>query len=103
LAEPHDAVVIAVPANLHIPVAEKAVAAGLHLLIEKPLSITTDGVDALIQSARLSKRVIGVGYVHRANPSLAAMRAAIVSGSLGAPVELVAVAGQHFPTYRPAY
>jgi predicted dehydrogenase len=31
------------------------------------------------------------------------MREAIISGSLGAPLELVAVAGQHFPTYRPAY
>lgn len=103
LAEPHDVAVVAVPANHHIPVATRALRADLHLLIEKPLSVSMDGVDELVRAAAETRRVVAVGYVHRANPSLSAMRDAILSGTLGKPLQLVAVSGQHFPTYRPAY
>src|SRR5690606_32808909 len=47
--------------------------------------------------------VAGVAYVYRAHPALEEMRQAIASGRFGRPVELVAVLGQHFPFYRPAY
>ena len=47
--------------------------------------------------------VVAVAYVYRAFPALAAMREAIVGGRFGRPVELVAVGGQNFPSYRPAY
>jgi predicted dehydrogenase len=103
LAQSHDVAVIAVPADLHIPLAQRAVNAGLHVLIEKPLSVSWDGVDELMQAVHDKGLVASVAYVHRSHPALAAMRKAIVSGSFGQPVELVAVAGQHFPTYRPGY
>jgi predicted dehydrogenase len=103
LAEPHDAAVVAVPANHHIDFASRALQAGLHLLIEKPLSDSLEGVDKIVRVASEGQRVVAVGYVHRANPSLAAMRNAIFSGKFGRPLQLVAVTGQHFPTYRPAY
>jgi predicted dehydrogenase len=41
--------------------------------------------------------------VLRHHPALRAMRDAIHGGRFGRPVQLVAVCGQHFPTYRPAY
>jgi predicted dehydrogenase len=103
LAEPHDAAVVAVPADVHIPLARKALAANCDLLIEKPLSVSMSGVDELMQGATQKGRVAAVAYVYRAHPSLAAMRQAIVGCALGRPVQLVAVAGQNFPTYRPAY
>jgi predicted dehydrogenase len=103
LAEPHDAAVIAVPANHHIDVASRALQLGLHVLIEKPLSVSLEGVDEIVRIASERRRVVAIGYVHRANPSLAEMRNAIFSGQFGRPLQLVAVTGQHFPTYRPAY
>jgi predicted dehydrogenase len=103
LAEPHDAVVIAVPADSHVAIAQKALAAGCNLLIEKPLSVSMDGVHELSQEAASKGQIVGVGYVYRAHPALEAMQHAIASGSMGKPVQLVAVCGQHFPTYRPAY
>lgn len=103
LAEPHDAAVIAVPADLHIAVARQAVDAGLHLLIEKPLDVTLEGVDKLAERVVSANLVAAVGYVYRAHPALAAMRAEIAAGFLGKPVQIVVVAGQNFPTYRPAY
>jgi predicted dehydrogenase len=103
LAEPHDAAVIAVPADLHISVASQAIEAGLHVLIEKPLAVTMDGVEAFAKSVAGANLVAAVGYVYRAHPSLEAMKDEIQEGSLGKPIQIVVVAGQNFPTYRPGY
>ncbi len=103
LADTHAAAVIATPAHLHIPMANQLAEAGLHMLIEKPLSTTIDGIDALRTTLVRNHLIAGVAYVLRHYPALRAMREAIQSGRFGRPVELIAVCGQHFPTYRPAY
>jgi len=97
------AAVVATPANHHVGIATKLAEAGLHLLIEKPLSTSPTGVDRLASEVRERKVVAGVAYVLRSIPGLASMREAIQSGRFGAPVEIVGVAGQNFPTYRPTY
>lgn len=99
----HDAVVVAVPAHLHIPIAQQAAEAGLHLLIEKPLSISLAGIEQLQQTVEEKNLVAAVAYVYRAAPALAAMKAALDSGRFGAPVQIVAASGQNFPSFRPAY
>jgi len=103
MADRHDAAVICAPAHLHIPMATRLAEAGIHLLIEKPLSTSLDGIDNLKQVIEKRSIVTAVAYVQRAQPTLEAMKAAIDSGRIGRPVELVVVCGQHFPTYRPAY
>ena len=97
------AAVIATPANRHLEIAIRLAEAGIHLLIEKPLSTSIDGADLLTQIVRQRGLGVGVAYVLRCYPALGAMRAAVLSGQFGKPVEIVAVCGQHFPTYRPAY
>src|SRR5688572_12399346 len=47
LRERYGLAVIATPAPLHIPQARRLVEAGLHVLIEKPLSTSLDGIDDL--------------------------------------------------------
>ena len=103
LAPGPDAAVVATPANQHVQIATKLAATGLHVLIEKPLATTTEGVDRLATIVREQNLVAAVAYVYRCFPALAAMHAALLSGKFGRPVELVAVSGQNFPTYRPAY
>ncbi|MAG92683.1 MAG: hypothetical protein CMJ48_02880, partial [Planctomycetaceae bacterium] len=76
---------------------------GVHLLIEKPLSTDLEGIDALLQTVRQANLTAGLAYVMRAHPALTAMRRELQSGRFGAPVQVVATCGQHFPTYRPAY
>ncbi len=97
------AAVIATPAPLHVPHATALAGRGVHVLVEKPLSVSVEGVDALARRAREAGVVAGVAYVYRAHPVLGEMREAIRAGRFGRPVELVVVAGQHFPLYRPAY
>jgi predicted dehydrogenase len=97
------AAVIATPAPLHVPQALQFIEQGTSVLIEKPLSTSLNEVDRLAQAVQRSRLTAGVAYVYRANPALAQMRDAILSGKFGRPVELIAVCGQHFPHYRPAY
>ena len=99
---PH-AAVVATPANQHVKIATRLAAAGLHVLIEKPLDVCVDGIEPLTKAAADRGVLVAVAYVYRCVPALAAMRTAVLSGRFGRPVELVAVSGQNFPTYRPAY
>ena len=69
----------------------------------EPLSTSLDGIDVLRRTVEQRQVVAGVAYVYRCHPLLKDMRAAIQSGRFGKPVELIAVSGQHFPTFRPAY
>lgn len=98
-----DAAVIATPAPLHIPMAARLAEAGVHLLIEKPLSTTTAGIPELQQLVNRRGLVAMVAFVLRAHPAVQAVRQVLAERRFGQPVELVAASGQHFPTYRPAY
>lgn len=98
-----DAAVICTPAHLHIPMATQLARAGIHLLIEKPLSTSPSGIDELVSVVRERGLKVGIAYVLRCHPALSAMREVLRSGRFGKPLQLVATSGQHFPTYRPAY
>jgi predicted dehydrogenase len=103
LAEQFDLAVVATPAQFHIPQARLLVERGSHVLVEKPLSLNLDGIEELENAASGRGLTAGVAYPYRAHPAYAAMRTAITTGRFGQPLEVVVVAGQHFPTYRPAY
>lgn len=95
--------VIATPAPLHIPQAAAIVNRGIPVLIEKPLSLDLCGLPDLEAAIALRKLTAGVAYPYRAHPSLTSLAAAVASGRFGRPIQVTVVAGQHFPTYRPAY
>ena len=99
----YDAVVIATPAHLHIPMAQQAAEAGHHLLIENPLSISLDGVDHLDRTIKERKLIAGVSYVLRHIPVISAMKEALDSGRFGRPLHITVIQGWHFPTSRPNY
>lgn len=103
LAVSHDAAVVAVPAPLHVAMARRLVAAGCHVLIEKPLSTTLAGVGELKREAERRERIVGVAYVQRHNPGLERLREEVRSGRYGPPLEVVYVGGQDFARLRPAY
>jgi predicted dehydrogenase len=103
LAHGPNIAVIATPAPLHVPLATRLAEVGVHLLIEKPLGVSLDGVEHLRQAVARRRVRAAVAYVYRCHPLLAALRQAIRADRFGRPVELVAVTGQHFPTYRPGY
>jgi predicted dehydrogenase len=97
------ATVICTPAHLHMPMALRLLKAGHHLLIEKPLAIETSLVDAVRDAIADAQRFVGIAYVYHLMPWIVGARNFLLGGSLGRILQASVVAGQHFPTFRPAY
>lgn len=68
-----DAVSIAVPTQFHHAVARDFLAAGVHVLIEKPITTTIEEADELIELARKRNLVFQVGHLERFNPVVMAL------------------------------
>ncbi len=102
-AESFDLAVIATPAPLHIPMATQLANSGIHLLIEKPLSVSLDGIEQLQQVVAKRQLTVAVGYTHRAHVSVEALKQVLEEGKFGAPLQMTIVAGQDFAHARPAY
>jgi predicted dehydrogenase len=98
-----DALVICTPAHTHLPIALLGLEHGAHLLIEKPLAVDAALVPQVREAIAKSDRAVAIAYVYHAMPWIAAMRDALHSGDFGRPLHASFVAGQHFPTFRPAY
>ena len=69
-----EAVSVATPTVSHLEAAEKALAAGCHVLVEKPMAVTVAEADAMIAAATRAGRTLQVGQVERFNPALLAAR-----------------------------
>jgi predicted dehydrogenase len=67
-----DAVSIAVPTSAHHDVARRCIAAGVHMLIEKPIASTVEEARDLVESSRSRGLSLAVGHVERFNPALRA-------------------------------
>ncbi|MBY0423610.1 MAG: Gfo/Idh/MocA family oxidoreductase, partial [Parvularculaceae bacterium] len=60
-----DVLTIATPASRHFDYAREALAAGRHVLVEKPLALSVDDADALVDLANRRRRVLQVGHQER--------------------------------------
>lgn len=70
-----DAVCVAVPTEKHHAVVRDCLEAGVHVLVEKPLSRTLEEADALLELARARGLVLQVGHLQRFNPAFQALAA----------------------------
>ena len=68
-----DAVSVVVPTQFHHAVARDFLTAGIHVLIEKPITVTLEEADGLIALADHNKVVFQVGHLERFNPALQAL------------------------------
>lgn len=68
-----DAVSVVVPTQFHHAVARDFLAAGVHVLIEKPITVTIEEADELIDLAGRRDAVFQVGHLERFNPVLVAL------------------------------
>lgn len=96
-AEP-EAVIIAVPHASLTPIALEAIRRGKHVLVEKPMSITLEEADDLVEATQTAGVVLQVGYVHRYRPEVHAAKQLVASGAIGRPalvMEEHALSGDH--------
>jgi predicted dehydrogenase len=78
-----DAIVIATPVSSHFDLAMKALKAGKHVLVEKPLAATSEQASKLIDEAATRKRVLMVDHTFVYTDAVRKMRELIASGALG--------------------
>lgn len=102
-AQSWDVIVVCTPAHTHIPIARRCVEVGAHVLLEKPLSVSLDGIEELAVLASAKKVSVRVAYVHRSIRAVSAARETIQSGKIGEVRHVVVKAGQNFSIARPAY
>lgn len=69
-----NAAVIAVPTPYHYDIAKKFLNAGIHCLVEKPITISVEHADELISIAKTKKLALQVGHIERFNPAFTAAK-----------------------------
>lgn len=78
-----DAVVLATPARLHAEMAEAALAARKHVLVEKPLALDVAAAERVVAAAERAGKVLMVGHLMLFHPVVQHMRRVVESGELG--------------------
>jgi predicted dehydrogenase len=85
-----DVVVVATPNAYLAPIAEAALAAGKHVLMEKPMGRNLAEAERLAAAAEASGRILKVGFNHRYHPAVAEVLEAVRAGRLGPLVHILA-------------
>ncbi len=98
-----DTALICTPPWLHIPMAAQAIHAGCHVLSEKPLSDTAEGIDDLIALAEEEHKKVMVGLCFRYHAGLVKAKGYLDLGRVGRLVSVRALMGEHLPDVRPDY
>lgn len=78
-----DAVVVALPPTHHAGMAQRVLAAGKHLLVEKPMALTLADARAIRDLAAARGRVAMTGHILRFHPAFVALLGLVQSGRLG--------------------
>jgi UDP-N-acetylglucosamine 3-dehydrogenase len=78
-----DAVTVAVPTGMHLPVTLAALVRGVHVLVEKPIAPTPGEAREMIAAAERAGLVFGVGHVERYNPAILDLKRRLDRGDLG--------------------
>lgn len=94
-----DGVIVALPHRLHWSVTMDALAAGKHVMVEKPISLSLEEADDMIAAAHRSGLVLFVAHVLRFRRSLQFVKSIIERGSLGRPF-FVRYHNEHYPDLR---
>lgn len=98
----YDCVLVCTPPMSHIKLATQAVAAGSNVFIEKPLSTTLEGVDALQDLLHGKRLAAFVGYSLRFNRGINIIKKMIDDQKFGRVVHASAYFGQYLPDWRPS-
>ncbi len=91
-----DAITIATPSGAHMEAAVAAAKAGKHVICEKPLEVTLERVDAMIDAHEQSETVLGGIFQNRFNECMLPLRKAIEGGRFG----VITYVGVYVPWYR---
>ncbi len=95
------AAIIANPATMHMGVAEKLADNGINLLIEKPISDSSKGIQTLINTCHQNNIILMTAYNLRFLPSLVEFKAQLQAKKIGNIYSIRSEIGQYLPDWRP--
>jgi predicted dehydrogenase len=96
-----DVVLVTNPTSLHVSTACSALQAGAHVLVEKPLDKSLEGVREVLDLARGSGRRLMVGYNLRFHPGLARLKVLLEMNAIGRVVSARAECGEYLSDWHP--
>ena len=99
--EQPEVVLVTNPTSLHVATARAAIDAGAHVLVEKPLGSSLDGVHELLATAQTGGSVIMVAYNLRFHPGLVRVKALIEACAIGRVLSARAEVGEYLPDWHP--
>ncbi len=92
-----DLVSIVAPTSLHLPVTLAALAAGAHVLVEKPIASDRVEAEAMIDAAERAGRILTVGHIERFNPAIRELKRRLAARELGRVFQIKATRLGPFP------
>jgi predicted dehydrogenase len=101
LAHRPDALIVANPTAVHLAVAIPAAQAGCHILIEKPISHSLDGVNQFATALQHGGGQCLVGFQFRYHPGLRQVKAWLDAALIGRPLSARAHWGEYLPGWHP--
>jgi predicted dehydrogenase len=96
-----DAVIISNPTSMHLEVAIPAAQAGCHLLIEKPISHSLQGLDELRSAVQRNTCRVLTGFQFRFHPGLRKIADLLNQAAIGQPLSVRAHWGEYLPGWHP--
>ena len=78
-----DAIIIVTPTSTHKKIASETIAAGKHLLLEKPMTGSSKDLKALVALSNRKKVVLAGGFTERHNPAVEFAKRSVQSGDYG--------------------
>jgi predicted dehydrogenase len=96
-----DAIVVAAPTAMHMPLALEAAERGVHLFIEKPLASAWDGVEQLIELVDRNELVSLVGCNLRFHPGLITVKRLLSEERVGRIIGARVEVGHYLPDWHP--
>ncbi|KPK91236.1 MAG: hypothetical protein AMJ88_14200 [Anaerolineae bacterium SM23_ 63] len=96
-----EAVIVSNPTALHLEVAIPSAEAGCHLLIEKPVSHTMEGIEDLRTALKRGGGRVLVGFQFRFHPGLRAVKRLLEEGTIGRVISAHAHWGEYLPDWHP--
>jgi predicted dehydrogenase len=81
-----EAIDLCLPTPLHRDAAERALRAGKHVFLEKPIALTAEDADAIVRAADQSGQILMIGLVLRFWPEYVELQRRLAAGELGRPL-----------------
>ena len=96
-----DTMFICNPTGLHFRYLEKAIEAGKHVFVEKPVGSVMNDFTSLRKQSEQKKLIIAVGHQFRFNPHLEELRKKVKANFMGNIFRVEAIQGEHIADYHP--